>query len=342
MGKKFLPFSACSKPLFFPQSFFFCNEFHFISQLSCIANEKTLVLFNLADDTRSLQYSFKLEYGNIIQYSWFGDGYVLLSFQKVRPWLLTMSFHWHYLTIWSSRKIPNGSFLSSGRLDMGLVASRRTGQGAATPQNLPRSHHRHVRHAGRCPLWHVLGNVLKVFQTDLIRMRQTESAIGANAGLQKLAWTSDGSSRYAFPYRSPRIQIQNLISTFNPWIFFTIFLMWSMSGSLIAAVSANGQAHVFLAKIPDTGCAWRDKVAFMATLDTFHVVEMKNPSEVAGVIACNIEPNVVALGPDSFVAAVNNLALFYRSGDASGRRRVKMKVKKKKIEGKCNKVEVGY
>lgn len=54
-----------------------------IFQLCCVANRRTLVLFNLEDESRSLQYSFKADYGDIVEYSWFGDGYVLLCFQKV-------------------------------------------------------------------------------------------------------------------------------------------------------------------------------------------------------------------------------------------------------------------
>ncbi|OQV14446.1 WD repeat-containing protein 19 [Hypsibius exemplaris] len=210
--------------------------------LSCIANENTLVLFNLEDDTRSLQYSFKAEYGKIIQYSWFGDGYILLSFQKgVLIWV-------------SSHPDEQGKELQHLKIFPDKATDMcATGDGARF---------------GICS-----SNVLKVFQTDLAKMRQKEALVGEGSDLQKLAWTSDGS--------------------------------------LIAAVGGNGQGFVFLAKIPETGCAWRDRVAVMVALDTFQVAEIKNPQEPLGVISCNIEPTVVALGPDSFVAAINNLAIFY-------------------------------
>ena len=79
----------------------------------------------------------------------------------------------------------------------------------------------------------------------------------------------------------------------------------------MATIGSSGQGFVFLAKTPDIGCSWRDRVAFMVTLDTFHVTEIRNSSVVLGTITCDFEPNVVALGPCNFAAAINNLAVYY-------------------------------
>uniref|UniRef100_T1J019 Anaphase-promoting complex subunit 4 WD40 domain-containing protein n=1 Tax=Strigamia maritima TaxID=126957 RepID=T1J019_STRMM len=50
--------------------------------VSMILGKKTLFLFNLKDPDNPVELAFQPRYGNLIDYKWFGDGYILLGFSN--------------------------------------------------------------------------------------------------------------------------------------------------------------------------------------------------------------------------------------------------------------------
>ncbi|GAV05729.1 hypothetical protein RvY_15810-2 [Ramazzottius varieornatus] len=129
--------------------------------LSCIISNKTLLLFDLDDDSRSLHYTFKADYGNIVDYFWFGDGYILICFQIG-------------ILIWvSSHPDEQGKELAHVNISQNSIVHMAASNDGAR--------------FGICS-----ENVVKVFQTELGKMRHTEASLSKDAGLRKLSWTSDG------------------------------------------------------------------------------------------------------------------------------------------------------
>lgn len=45
-----------------------------------IVGKRTLYLFNLLDPENPIELAFQHQYGTIVTYKWFGDGYILIGF----------------------------------------------------------------------------------------------------------------------------------------------------------------------------------------------------------------------------------------------------------------------
>nr|KAF6503461.1 WD repeat domain 19 [Molossus molossus] len=52
------------------------------STISVVVGKKSLFLFNLNDPDNSVDLEFKQGYGNIVCYSWYGDGYIMVGFSR--------------------------------------------------------------------------------------------------------------------------------------------------------------------------------------------------------------------------------------------------------------------
>uniref|UniRef100_A0A183E8X7 ANAPC4_WD40 domain-containing protein n=1 Tax=Gongylonema pulchrum TaxID=637853 RepID=A0A183E8X7_9BILA len=50
--------------------------------LSAVLGKKILMLVNLSDSENPINLQFQVRYGNIATYCWFGDGFLLLGFDK--------------------------------------------------------------------------------------------------------------------------------------------------------------------------------------------------------------------------------------------------------------------
>ncbi|XP_055339599.1 WD repeat-containing protein 19-like isoform X2 [Paramacrobiotus metropolitanus] len=216
--------------------------------LCCVANRKTLVLFNLEDENRSLQYSFKTDYGDISEYTWFGDGYVVLCFQK--GILIWVSSHPDE----QGKELQHSNVFQNKIVDMAAVMDG---------SRFAICSHSHI----------------KIFHSDVSKSQMSELPLPDGSHMLKLKWTSDGA--------------------------------------LLAAIGGNGQGFVFLTKVPDIGCVWRNKACYMVSLEAFNIASMPTLSEVTGTVSCKFEPAMVALGPQNFAAVMNNLVVYYIEPNAS-------------------------
>ncbi|XP_007496615.1 WD repeat-containing protein 19 isoform X2 [Monodelphis domestica] len=52
------------------------------STISVVVGKKTLFLFNLNDPDSPIDLEFQQRYGNIVCYSWYGDGYIMIGFSR--------------------------------------------------------------------------------------------------------------------------------------------------------------------------------------------------------------------------------------------------------------------
>ncbi|KAF6025037.1 WDR19 [Bugula neritina] len=50
--------------------------------VSLVLAKKSLFLYNMSDPTNPIELAFQNKYGNIIDYKWFGDGYILIGFSN--------------------------------------------------------------------------------------------------------------------------------------------------------------------------------------------------------------------------------------------------------------------
>uniref|UniRef100_A0A8D0VZC8 WD repeat-containing protein 19 n=1 Tax=Sus scrofa TaxID=9823 RepID=A0A8D0VZC8_PIG len=52
------------------------------STISVVVGKKTLFLFNLSEPDNPIDLEFQQQYGNIVCYSWYGDGYIMIGFSR--------------------------------------------------------------------------------------------------------------------------------------------------------------------------------------------------------------------------------------------------------------------
>lgn len=59
--------------------------------VSLIMNKRTLYLFNIDDPDNPIELAFQSKYGDIVNYQWHGDGYIMIGFSN--GYLIVISTH---------------------------------------------------------------------------------------------------------------------------------------------------------------------------------------------------------------------------------------------------------
>jgi WD repeat-containing protein 19 len=59
--------------------------------ISLIMNRKTLYLFNIDDPDKPIELAFQPKYGDVTNYKWYGDGYLMIGFSH--GFLIVISTH---------------------------------------------------------------------------------------------------------------------------------------------------------------------------------------------------------------------------------------------------------
>ncbi|XP_046901307.1 WD repeat-containing protein 19 isoform X3 [Hypomesus transpacificus] len=91
-------------------------------------------------------------------------------------------------------------------------------------------------------------------------------------------------------------------------------LSWTDDGQLLAVSTQRGTLHVFLTRLPILGASWGTHLAYLTSLLEVTVSnQLEGESPV--VIAVEVEPSFIAVGPDHLAVGMNNRAWFYSLGD---------------------------
>lgn len=88
---------------------------------------------------------------------------------------------------------------------------------------------------------------------------------------------------------------------------------WSVDGQLIAASTTQGSIYVFVTKMSVLSTVSFPRIAILSSLAEVSIYnytldKIRTPH---GVIALEIEPSVIAIGPFHFACGMNNHAWFY-------------------------------
>ena len=59
--------------------------------ISLVIARRTLFLFSLDDQERPIELAFQQKYGDVVNYKWYGDGYVMIGFSN--GYLIVISTH---------------------------------------------------------------------------------------------------------------------------------------------------------------------------------------------------------------------------------------------------------
>jgi WD repeat-containing protein 19 len=61
------------------------------STVSLLLNKKTMFFFNFDDPDNPIELAFQQKYGDIVNYQWYGDGYIMVGFTN--GYLIVVSTH---------------------------------------------------------------------------------------------------------------------------------------------------------------------------------------------------------------------------------------------------------
>lgn len=91
---------------------------------------------------------------------------------------------------------------------------------------------------------------------------------------------------------------------------------WSTDGQLIAAASAQGSVYVFVTKLYSLSAVSFPRIVLLSSLAEVTIFnyagdKIKTP---LNVLALEIEPSIIAVGPQHFACGMNNHAWFYDLG----------------------------
>lgn len=59
--------------------------------VSCIINKKIMFLYHIDDPENPIELAFQSKYGDLINYQWYGDGYIMIGFSL--GYLIVISTH---------------------------------------------------------------------------------------------------------------------------------------------------------------------------------------------------------------------------------------------------------
>lgn len=59
--------------------------------ISLILNKKTMFLYSIDDPDNPIELAFQQKYGEIVNYQWYGDGYIMIGFSQ--GYLIVISTH---------------------------------------------------------------------------------------------------------------------------------------------------------------------------------------------------------------------------------------------------------
>lgn len=59
--------------------------------VSCIVNKKIMFLYHIDDPDNPIELAFQSKYGELINYQWYGDGYIMIGFSL--GYLIVISTH---------------------------------------------------------------------------------------------------------------------------------------------------------------------------------------------------------------------------------------------------------
>lgn len=88
---------------------------------------------------------------------------------------------------------------------------------------------------------------------------------------------------------------------------------WSVDGQLIAASTTQGSIYVFVTKMSVLSTVSFPRIAILSSLAEVSIYNytMDKIRTPLGVMALEIEPSVIAIGPFHFACGMNNHAWFY-------------------------------
>lgn len=90
-------------------------------------------------------------------------------------------------------------------------------------------------------------------------------------------------------------------------------LDWSVDGQLIAASTAQGSLYVFVTKLSMLSAVCFPRIAILSSLAEVSIYNfsLEKQRKPICVMPLEIEPSVIAVGPNHFACAMNNHAWFY-------------------------------
>ena len=59
--------------------------------VSCIVNKKIMFLYHIDDPENPIELAFQSKYGDLVNYQWYGDGYIMIGFSL--GYLIVISTH---------------------------------------------------------------------------------------------------------------------------------------------------------------------------------------------------------------------------------------------------------
>ena len=94
------------------------------------------------------------------------------------------------------------------------------------------------------------------------------------------------------------------------------WLEWSSNGQMLAVSSDEGSLSVFLMKLPNVGCAYQTKIAYLSSLLELTFIDIFEPAEKADKagrnrIQLDVEPSLIAICNTHLAACMNNRCYFY-------------------------------
>jgi len=129
--------------------------------ISILVGKRTLFLYNLDDPENPVELAFQQKYGNIVKYTWFGDGYILLGFSA--GYFIAISTH-----------------LKEVGQELFQVVNHREGlKDIALNQTLEL-----VASCGE--------NVVKIHEMNNLHETANVVTLHSAAGVEKMGWSSDG------------------------------------------------------------------------------------------------------------------------------------------------------
>lgn len=59
--------------------------------VSLVLSKKNIFLYSIDDPDKPIELAFQAKYGDIVNYQWYGDGYIMIGFSN--GWLVIISTH---------------------------------------------------------------------------------------------------------------------------------------------------------------------------------------------------------------------------------------------------------